>query len=354
MQLELGVGSRARNASPRVLALYFPDLPLQRLLRAREAAGRRGSPRTPLAVERNGEVVACNAEARARGIQRGDTLGRARLACAELEAVPADEAGDRAALMGIAEALLVLSPTVEISWPDVLLLDASGAHLFAREGTSGEPAMAERAVALASDLGLRCRVAIASGRGPARVLARHGLVSGPVAPEDAPAMLASLPIMALELPPGVADRFACLGLREIGEVARLPAATLAHRFGAPGLAAWRLAHGDDPSPLVPHVPREPPAERLELEAPLEGSQPLLFGLRRLCDRLAVRLAGRGLGATRLALVLGLDPRGEQRLEIALASPSSAAARWLLVLRERLDSLRLPAAVTSAVLSVMEA
>ena len=54
-----------RLAPPRVLALYFPDLPLQRLLRAREAAGGRTPVRRPLAVERGGEVVACDAEARA-------------------------------------------------------------------------------------------------------------------------------------------------------------------------------------------------------------------------------------------------------------------------------------------------
>jgi protein ImuB len=46
--------------------------------------------------------------------------------------------------------------------------------------------------------------------------------------------------------------------------------------------------------------------------------------------------------------------GEERLELALARPSSASSRWLLVLRERLAALRLPAAVTGAVLAVADA
>lgn len=360
MQLELGAttavaGSRA---APRVLALCIPDLPLQRILRAREPVPegrRRVRDRTPMAVERDGIVIACDAEARARGVRQGDALVQARAACAALQAVPADDAQDRAALEGLAEALLALAPAVEVAGPDVLLLDAGGASILARGGEEDpEAALAARAVALAADLGLRCRAAVASGRAPARALARYAPVASPVAPGGAAAALSALPISALELSQPISERLAALGLRRVGDLAQLPAETLAHRFGAAGLAAWRLAQGDDPSPLVPHVPERLPQERLELEAPVESSEPLLFGLKRLCDRAAARLAGRDLGATRLALELRLDPRGEERLEISLAAPTSAASRWLLVLRERLGVLRLPAAVSAATLRVAEA
>jgi len=97
-----------------------------------------------------------------------------------------------------------------------------------------------------------------------------------------------------------------------------------------------------------------PSEEVELEAPVESAEPLLFALKRLCDRAAARLAGRGLGASRLELVLRLDPAGTARLEIALASPSAAASRWLLVLRERIGTLRLEGAVARARLEVATA
>jgi len=355
MQLELGGVTATAPAAdaPRVLALWLPELPLQRLLRAREAAGAgRHGARPPLAVEREGRVVACEAEARARGVRPGDALVQARAACADLESVPADEAADRAALEGLAEALLALAPAVEIALPDVLFLDASGAHLLG-PGAIGERALLERAVAAAAELGLRARASLATGRGPARALARHGRGSQ-VIPGAAAGALASLPLGALELPAVMAERLAALGLRRVEELARLPIEALAHRFGAAGVAAWRLAQGDDPSPLVPYVPARLPEERLELEAPVESAEPLLFGLKRLSDRLAARLAGRGLGATRLALALELDPAGVERLELALALPTAAASRWLLVIRERLGALRLPGAVTAVTLAVAEA
>ena len=391
MQLELGVTAPSRGRerpvlAPRVLALCLPDLPLQRVMRAREGVA--GAARRPLAVERGGRVVACDAEARARGVAVGDLLARARAACGTLEVVTASEVEERAALEGLAEALLSLTPAVEVAPPDTLLLDASGARLVAGEvsrqvGGSGgallpedepgvlegepglegsaaavlarcEAALVARAVARVGELGWRARAALATGRGPARALARHGPPALPVPPGGNAAALARLHVAALELDSTTIARLEALGLREVGQVAQLPAETLAHRFGPGGLVARRLALGDDPSPLVPHVPSVLPEERLELEAPVEGAEPLLFGLRRLCDHLAARLAGRGLGATLLELTLRLDPRGEERLAVALALPTSAAARWMLVLRERLGALRLPAPVAGAVLSVKEA
>lgn len=334
----------------RVLALCFPDLPLQRVWRAREAEGIR-APRAPLATEREGHVAACDAEARARGVRPGDALVQACAVCADLEVLPVDAAADRAVLEGAAEALLSLAPRVEVAPPDTLFLDASGAHLLGR-GAEGEAVLAARAVALAADLGLRCRSAFASGRRPARALARHAQTHG--ADPDATAALARLPLADLDLDGDLEARLTVLGLRRAGDLTALPPESLAHRFGAAGLEAWRLARGEDPSPLVPHLPRGLPRERLDLESPVESAEPLLFGLRRLCERVAARLAGRGLGATRLALALQLDPRGEERLEIALARPTCASARWLLVWRERLASLRLPAPVAAAVLEVAEA
>ncbi|HEY6002639.1 MAG TPA: DNA polymerase Y family protein, partial [Anaeromyxobacter sp.] len=133
----------------------------------------------------------------------------------------------------------------------------------------------------------------------------------------------------------------------------LPAGTLAHRFGAAGVLAARLARGEDDSPLAAFVPATLPEEALELEAPAEAADPLLFGLKRLADRVSARLAGRGLGATRLRVVLKLDPRGEERIVAPLAAPTASAARWLLPLKEHLFSLRLAGAVTGLKLAATE-
>jgi protein ImuB len=355
------------RAAPRVLALHLPDFPLQHVRRVREVGGDR-----PVAVMEEGRVVCCDAAARTAGVRPGGTGAEALAACGRLEGVPRERAAERAALQGLAEALLALAPVVEVSLPDVLLLDASAAHLLApRRGTSGssgagggsddeglgEQVLAERALAVAADMGYAARAVVATGRVPARALAgAAALEAGQVIRVPAVATvraLARLPVAALGLAPAVAARLAALGVRDAGALARLPQGTLAHRFGAEGAAAARLARGEDDSPLVPYVPATLPEEALDLEAPAESAEPLLFALKRLADRVAARLAGRGLGASRLKLVLKLDPRGEERVLVPLAQPTASAARWLVPMKEHLFALRLPAAVIALRLVAVE-
>jgi protein ImuB len=342
-----------------VLALCIPDLPLQRIRRGRDRGNR------PLAVVREGRVVSCDPEARAHGVRAGDSAVQAEAACAGLEVRPLDPAADEAALAALAEAMLALAPAVEVALPDALLLDASGAHLLAPPSASvgtgsrvegGEALLIRRAVSLAAEMGYRCRAALASGKGPARALARSGRgEGGPVPPGATAEALAPLPLAALpEIPPDVASRLASLGICDLASLSRLPPETLAHRFGPLADSLARLAHGEDPSPLAPHQPRQLPEEAIELESPVESADPLLFAIKRAADRVAGRLAGRGLGAVRLRLVLRLDPRGEARLEVPLARPSAAASRWLLVLQERVFGLRLEAPVAGLALAVEEA
>lgn len=377
------------GACVRVVAVHVPDLPLQRVRRGRalrqaqgdrvvgewqvatfrQAQGERGDEERPIAILAEGRVVCCDDAARAAGVRAGAPAAEALAACGRLLVVPQDPAAERGALRALAEVMLALAPAVELSPPDVLLLDASAAHLLAgRQGATapaapvsaglpGEEELARRALQAASEMGYFARAAIATGRGAARALVRHALPAGravlAVSPAATAEALASLPLEALGLPPDVAARLAGLGVRDAGALARLPPGTLAHRFGAAGVRAARLARGEDDSPLTAYVPETLPEEALELEAPAETADPLLFGLKRLADRVAARLAGRGLGATRLRVVLALDPRGEERIVAPLAAPTASAARWLLPLKEHLFSLRLPGAVTGLRLAATE-
>ncbi len=345
-------GAQALPLGPRVLALHLPGLPLQRLARSMEPAS--GGAR-PVAVVEEGRVVACDAPARAEGVRPGQTLAQALAACGALRPVPHAPAADLAALRGLAEALLGLAPAVEVAAPDTLLLDAGAAHLLGGGPEEGERRLLVRVKAVAADLGYRSRAALASGRGPARALARHGAAAllRVAAGQEARA-LAALPLGALGLGAAVEARLRAVGVDGVGALARLPPEGLALRFGAAGAAAARLARGDDPTPLVPYLSQTFPEEAIELEGAVESAEPILFVLSRLVDRVAARLAGRGLGASRLKLTLALEPRGEERVLVPLARPSATPARWLPTLRERVLLLRLPGAVTGVRLTVVEA
>jgi protein ImuB len=339
------------RAPPRVLALVVPELSLQRVLRSRPPAG-------ALAVIAEGAVRHATPGALAAGVRPGDSLVQARAACAALEAVPLDAAADRAALRALAETLLSLSPAVEVAPPDAVLLDASGMRLAGREPAAAELALAGAVRSICGEMGWQGRVALADGKAVALALARHG---GPertrAAPGEGARELAPLPIEALGLPAEVARWLAAVGVGSVGALAMLPPGSLAQRFGAAGAAAARLARGEDLRPLVPFRPETFPREHWDLEGEvgvLSSAEPVIFAAKRLADRVAARLAGRGMGASRLRLTLLLDPRGEERVDLPLARPGADAAAWMIPLRERLSGLRLPAPVRALDLAVVEA
>lgn len=337
---------------PRVLALCVPQLPLQRVLRSRTEAG-------PLAVLRAGVVLHCTPAAHLAGVREGDSLVQARAACAGLAAVEVDPEADRVALRGLAEVAMALAPVVEVSPPDALLLDASGVRRPGGDVEAAERGLAEAGLALCREMGWRARAAVASGKGPALAVARHGERElAWSAPGEGAAEMARLPLEALGLPPTLVGWLAALGVADVGGLARLPPETLGHRFGAAGVEGARLARGVDPRPLTPYVPVTFPRESWDLAGTEVGvlwsTEPVLFAAKRLADRVAARLAGRGMGASRLRLTLKLDPRGEERVDLPLARPSADGGLWMVPLRERLGALRLPAPVRGLELSVVEA
>jgi hypothetical protein len=96
------------------------------------------------------------------------------------------------------------------------------------------------------------------------------------------------------------------GLRTLGDLARLPRADVHARLGAFGVRLHQAACGEDASTFQPADESRPIHERLDLEWPIEGLEPLSFALARLCDALETRLERADRGAivvtTRLILV----------------------------------------------------
>lgn len=96
------------------------------------------------------------------------------------------------------------------------------------------------------------------------------------------------------------------GVRTLGDVAALARAEWRARFGDIGARLHEASQGEDRRPLTPGAEPRRFVERLMLDWPIEGLQPLSFVVARLCDTLSGQLAEADRGAvaltTRLALV----------------------------------------------------
>ncbi|MGY9049801.1 MAG: DinB/UmuC family translesion DNA polymerase, partial [Rhodobacterales bacterium] len=134
------------------------------------------------------------------------------------------------------------------------------------------------------------------------------------------------PIAALRVGHDTAEALARVGLSRIADLAHLPRAPLARRFG-PGLVL-RLdqALGGRAEPVAAEAEAPHFGVRMTLPEPIGLQSDLMAGLERLLERLCAKLALHGMGARRLRLELRRVDRGTAQVEIGLARPMHDPAR----------------------------
>ena len=126
----------------------------------------------------------------------------------------------------------------------------------------------------------------------------------------------------------------------LGELAALPRAAVADRFGRPGLLAHDLARGRD-TPLRPRRPGELLRESLELPESGSGQQ-LGRALGLLIDRLLARRERRGRTLRAVALSARLVEGGTWRERAVFREALADPQRMRMVLGGRLAMLPSPA------------
>jgi protein ImuB len=315
----------------------------------------------PGGTQQVGEV---SLAAEAFGIHPGMRLGEALARCPRLTLVPPDPAG----VADLWERLLVrlesVGAAVEPERAGLVCFDAKGL-LRLHGGTEGVLRAARTALRMPARFGVApsrfAAVAAATrartrrpeivggrmgagGRGEAGARDGSGGLGGSEARELARAYLAPLPVTLLRARPALADlpeALERLGIRTLGELADLPAAALADRFGKRGLLAYELARGGD-SALSPRPAGEFLREALELPEAASGIQ-LERGLGLLIDRLLARRERRGRTLRSVVISAKLVERGGTwREQVVFREALADPVRMRLALVSHLAQMPAPA------------
>jgi len=224
---------------------------------------------------------------------------------------------------------------VEPHGDDVVVCDGRG---LAR--AIGEPAViADEMRRMAWNRGVGVRVAIAGSQTAAWLLAhvRSGITVVP--PGDEAKVLARLPIAALAMLPecqapsagrprptsamlfrdvlATLDRW---GVATLGDLARLSRADVTSRLGLAGARLHQAAWGEDTVPLIAADEAARFFERVELEWPVEGLEPLSFVLARVCEALSGALERADRGAVTIATRLTLVNKAVHERMLTLPAP----------------------------------
>jgi protein ImuB len=147
------------------------------------------------------------------------------------------------------------------------------------------------------------------------------------------------------MPEELRESLAMLGLVRCADLGRLTAGEVELRFGAEGLSAWRLARGDDPRWPFRPAPPERPRAGVELEAPVETTEPLRFLLPGLVGAVVEALSRRQRIPASLRLLLHLADGATVARGARPARPTAEERVLVELCRAALEAAPLPAPLT---------
>jgi protein ImuB len=332
----------------RILSLWLPTLPTDRLARRARREGGAGpladssQPAATFAAEGSAlRLVAVNAAAAAAGLGPGTTLADAQAMIPGLALHPAEPAQDAALLTEIARYCERWTPHVAIDRScahdpgGALWLDISGcAHLF-----GGEAALLAGILERLDRQGFAARAAIAEYPGAAWAVARWGEQRRPIVPPGAAlAAVAPLPVAALRLDHELVRMLERLGLGHIECLLPLPRQTLAARFGDLLLTRLDQALGRVVEPISPQPPRHAHQAEINLAEPITHREGLVAVARRLLGELCFGLEASCAGARRLTLALHRVDGTTTAQGVGTSRPTRDARTLFRLLEEKLEQV----------------
>ena len=217
------------------------------------------------------------------------------------------ESQEKSAHAALLDAAWSVSPRVEDTEPDTIVLDLEGlASLFGSDENIARE-LARRVAAI----GLAARVAVAENMEVAIHAARGfpGITIIPAGQERQ--RLGALPVGVLTTEAETLEILERWGVETLQALAALPVLQLSERLGQEGVRLSELARGVRQRSLVLAQASSRFAEEMELDDAVEELEPLSFLLGRLLDQLCARLEARALAVRAVRVRFELQPSFEK-------------------------------------------
>ena len=317
----------------RVVSVWFPRLPADRLLRSDLIRAER-----PFAVVREEKsalrLYALNKAAEAVGLAPAMALSDARAIYPGLATQLAEIDRDLIFLGALHRWAGRFSPHIASDGADGLLLDITGcAHLF-----GGEAAMLSEMHQQFTDLRVETHLGCADTKGAAWALAHEACGVSIAPPGETMKAITRLSLGALRLPRDILGDLNKLGLAQIGDLSSIPRASLARRFGLELVQRLDQATGMRYEPVAPVTPPRIFAARMSLPEPIGLLDDVREVLRRTVLQICRRLDEAQYGARAFRMTVRRVDHSDEVIEIGLATPSRDADLVLRLFERRLEKL----------------
>jgi protein ImuB len=216
------------------------------------------------------------------------------------------------------------SPFFEQTTPDTVVFRIDG--LKRLYGTPHQIAYA-----IAHRAGSTINVSIAETAESA-ILAARNFSGVTVNPE-----LNALDVTTLPLTDEMTEIFDTWGIHTIQQLAELPEAGIAERFGPAGVSLQRLARGAVDRPLKIFQPEITYSDRIQLDHPVSLLEPLLFLIARMLNDQCQKLQSHGMAANEITILLELENKTEHVRTLRLPIPMRDSKALLKLLQMDLEA-----------------
>ncbi|MDH4438961.1 MAG: DNA polymerase Y family protein [Rhizobium sp.] len=320
----------------RVVSIYLPDLPTDRIRRADPAIP---AEQAIAVIAKSGSkrwVSAADAAAKAAGLRVGMPAAKAQALFQGLMMIDADPAADAAALERISLwALAQYSPIVATDGSDGIVMDTDGAdHL-----RGGELLMLTGIVNRFQARGLTARVAIADTQGAAHACARAINRNTVIVPHgETVRAVEHLPISLLRLPENTVRDLQTLGFRTIGELSATARAPLTLRFGPEIARRLDQTFGRLSEPIEPVRSPELIEVSRTFQEPIGAAETINKYVGRLVVQLCDALQSQGLGVRRADLIVHRVDNTVQAIRAGTAKPARDVAWLTKLFRDRTEKI----------------
>lgn len=245
----------------RVMALWFPDWPVQAAVIAGQV-----SAQDPIVILERNVVWVCNAVARARGIRRGMSVRHVHALADEVTTLMHNQERDERIFADIISYVADIAANVEIMRAGLAIVEAEVAANF----HGGEERVAELIMNAVAKQGSECCAGLADEVFTAVLAARSLQVVPPGGSKDflarqPLALLAAEPVLRCN--PATVQLWHEVGLITLGDFVALGSKAIATRFGAEGMHCYRIATAYQPRGIatvthdtvlqVQYIPEEP-------------------------------------------------------------------------------------------------
>lgn len=314
------------------LAVCLPSLALECLSAARVLE-------PTVVVEEQGQsyVVAANREAANAGISPGNKLGTATTLAASLQVFERAPHLERASLESLARWAERLTSLVSIESSEGLLLEVAGSLKLFGSLEAIKVKVRDEVAKRAFDL----RLGVAPTATAALWLAR-GAGADALQAHELASRLGRLPLKVTHWPPAVQALLEDLGLKTVGDCARLPRDGFARRVGNAYLTELDRALGRRVDLRTEYRALSSWSSRIELDGESADNALFMEIIEQLLDELAEELRKRQAQIDRLAISFEHLHRPPTIESFALLEPTHERERLLALVGDRLERSLLPA------------